>query len=206
MDPVTLALANARTNVKNLIPNGDLSTPLTQSNVPIGGVQVWSRAYFTTFDGYQVIDGIYSDDWRSSRIVFDSVVGHKYYITSLVWGITNFWDPIAQIFFARRDNADWGRLSAVLTSAETPQEVWLRSFYVTGGAGQGYYRNLLVIDLTSTFGAGNEPTADVMDYVMDGFADGWFRGTQNLFFAFAGGVMRQIADLKNAVISLGGGA
>lgn len=206
MDPVTLALANVRTNVKNLIPNGDLSTPLTPSNVPIGGVQVWSTAYFTTFDGYQVIDGICSDEWRSSRIVFDSVAGHKYYVTSLVRGSTSFWDPITRTYFATRNNANWGRLSAVLTSAETPQEVWVRSLYITEGEGKGYFRNFLVIDLTSTFGAGNEPTADVMDYVMDGFADGWFRGTQNLFFAFAGGVMRQIADLKNAVISLGGGA
>ena len=41
------------------------------------------------------------------------------------------------------------------------------------------------IDLTQTFGAGNEPTVEQMDEIMSKFENSWFDGTKNLFRANA---------------------
>ncbi|CZR03334.1 BppU family phage baseplate upper protein [Trichococcus collinsii] len=46
-------------------------------------------------------------------------------------------------------------------------------------------QNLLTIDLTATFGAGNEPTVEQMDAIMAKFENSWFDGTKNLFQAKA---------------------
>lgn len=43
----------------------------------------------------------------------------------------------------------------------------------------------LSIDLTATFGAGNEPTAEQMDAILAKFPNSWFNGTANLFRANA---------------------
>ena len=40
-----------------------------------------------------------------------------------------------------------------------------------------------LIDLTATFGAGNEPTAAQMDRLLTLFPNSWFDGTENLFLA-----------------------
>ncbi len=41
-------------------------------------------------------------------------------------------------------------------------------------------KKAIAIDLTSTFGVGNEPTADEMDSVLACFDDSWFSGTRNI--------------------------
>jgi hypothetical protein len=46
-------------------------------------------------------------------------------------------------------------------------------------------RNIMAIDLTTTFGAGNEPTAEQMDGILAKFTNSWFDGTKNLFRANA---------------------
>lgn len=43
--------------------------------------------------------------------------------------------------------------------------------------------NVTVIDLTTTFGAGKEPTVGQMDKIMSKFTNSWFDGTKNLFRA-----------------------
>ena len=44
-------------------------------------------------------------------------------------------------------------------------------------------QNATLIDLTATFGVGNEPTAEQMDAIMAKFPNSWFDGTRNLFRA-----------------------
>jgi hypothetical protein len=46
-----------------------------------------------------------------------------------------------------------------------------------------YVKNIICIDLTATFGAGNEPTVEQMDAIMAKFTNSWFNGTANLFRA-----------------------
>lgn len=46
-----------------------------------------------------------------------------------------------------------------------------------------YFDNFLMIDLTETFGVGNEPTQAQMDRLLTQFPNSWFDGTKNLFLA-----------------------
>lgn len=58
-------------------------------------------------------------------------------------------------------------------------------------------KNLIVIDLTKTFGAGNEPTATQMDRLLEQFPNSWFDGTQNIFLAsWALNELRRLDDEK----------
>jgi hypothetical protein len=42
---------------------------------------------------------------------------------------------------------------------------------------------VVVLNLTATFGAGNEPTVEQMDKILARFPNNWFDGTKNLFLA-----------------------
>ena len=44
-----------------------------------------------------------------------------------------------------------------------------------------YISHILTINLTATFGAGNEPTAAQMDTLLSNFTNSWFNGTTNIF-------------------------
>ena len=80
----------------------------------------------------------------------------------------------------------WNRKSAVLKN-NASSIVFYHMF------SQGGYvitdtirlRRLFTIDLTATFGAGNEPTVEQMDAIMAKFENSWFDGTKNLFQAKA---------------------
>jgi len=68
-------------------------------------------------------------------------------------------------------------------------------------------RRPIVINLTATFGAGNEPTVEQMDEIMSKFPNSWFDGTKNLFRAKEA-LTKQIAidartefDVKNGIIN-----
>lgn len=64
----------------------------------------------------------------------------------------------------------------------------------------------LIINLTETFGAGNEPTNEQMDKLLLRFPNSWFDGTVNLFNAkeFMIYVNKELEELRNAVTFLGG--
>lgn len=69
------------------------------------------------------------------------------------------------------------------------------------------FSRLLTIDLTATFGKGNEPTAEQMDAILAKFPNSWFDGTKNLFRAKEA-LTKQIAidartefDAKNLVVN-----
>ena len=53
---------------------------------------------------------------------------------------------------------------------------WTSGVDVVAGA-TTKYKNILVINLTTTFGAGNEPTKEQMDQIMEQFPNSWFNGT-----------------------------
>lgn len=88
-------------------------------------------------------------------------------------------------------------LGSELVSITHRANTWLRVSSVWSGTGTcrfySYTTNLLsykirramVIDLTTIFGAGNEPTAKQMDAIMAKFENSWFDGTKNLFQAKA---------------------
>ena len=72
---------------------------------------------------------------------------------------------------------------------------------------EAHYDDVIAINLTTTFGAGNEPTVEQMDEIMSKFENSWFDGTKNLFRA-SETLKKQIAidartefDAKNMVVN-----
>ena len=66
--------------------------------------------------------------------------------------------------------------------------------------------NRLLINLTKTFGEGNEPSKNTMDRLMDKFEERGFDGTVSLFNAkdFMVFVIKELEEQRNAITSLGG--
>ena len=63
-------------------------------------------------------------------------------------------------------------------------------------AGEAWVSNLLIIDLTETFGSGKEPDIEYIDYLLDIFdTNGWFDGTLNLTDTSKNGIITA-KDLK----------
>jgi len=69
-----------------------------------------------------------------------------------------------------------------------------------------YLKSALLINLTKTFGKGNEPTTKQMDELLSQFDDGWFDGTKNVFNAehMLKMYFNKTKELDNAITSLGG--
>lgn len=81
-------------------------------------------------------------------------------------------------------------------------------FVKSGGYDINYqFKEPIIINLTETFGKGNEPSAEQIDKLLEArFDEGWFDGTKNLFNAkeFMNVYHKKIKELENAIISLGG--
>lgn len=81
-------------------------------------------------------------------------------------------------------NATPTRYSGVLTTASNNANGI--TFKANGFSSSGDYimiDNVLVIDLTAEFGAGNEPSAATMDAALASLTNSWFDGTQNIPWA-----------------------
>ena len=79
-------------------------------------------------------------------------------------------------------HSEWVRASAIYDGKNS----LTRTLYFTfegEGIGVAELKHPLIIDLTETFGAGNEPTAEEMDRLLERFPNSWFDGTVNLFNA-----------------------
>jgi hypothetical protein len=83
-------------------------------------------------------------------------------------------------------NGEWNNLSFVhnFTGNDTGFYVALRNHYVDATTATGKtakFKYVIAIDLTETFGAGNEPTAEFLDTVLSKFNESWFDGTGNIW-------------------------
>ena len=65
-------------------------------------------------------------------------------------------------------------------------------------------KKAVVIDLTATFGAGNEPTSTEMDALLAYFPSSWFDGTRNISPALAVLCLNKLRNLETLVTALGG--
>lgn len=68
------------------------------------------------------------------------------------------------------------------------------------------FSNFIDINLTATFGAGNEPTVTQMDRLLEQFPNSWFDGTVNIYNSkhMMGMLFKELTKLNNAIIALGG--
>ena len=209
MDILTLKKAQKYTDKQldfpctNLIQNGNFATDLsgwTHYNEKASWVD--GRAYFNRPIGAGVV---------TLRQNFAVVEGHKFYFSAdienikkaggLYGIINNFGDP------QRIINLNGLELGAHRVSTVFVVNTW-GYLYINSVEGTEFYiDNLIMIDLTATFGAGNEPTAEEMDDILAKYPNGWFDGTVNPLLLppeMFGYFQRQINKIKTAVVGLGG--
>lgn len=79
-----------------------------------------------------------------------------------------------QFVFAYMDgtNDQWVRQSTVYQAEADTSGSWIMRNFTVNGTAEAYRRNPIIIDLTETFGAGNEPTAAWVDANMIPSANG----------------------------------
>ena len=66
---------------------------------------------------------------------------------------------------------------------------------------------VMILDLTTIFGAGYEPTAEEMDNWLLNFSNSWFSGSSNLTHdQIWKGLLKEIHDIKTAYIAAHGGS
>lgn len=125
---------------------------------------------------YNVVSPVASS--RIQQFDYIPVLGHKYYVrgdinpkynrTSYIafGGVNVSKNPIANV---------WNKIQGIITPVNTTPFKFYHPTdapYVSGGTFK--FRRFLVIDLTETFGAGNEPELSVLEYYLSKFNDNWF--------------------------------
>lgn len=219
MDHIALAVAKnyvdraLRMPAENLVTNGDFS----ESDGTIGTGWVAGAA----ITNLSIVDGV---QYFTGAGTIAASVGNQFYTPSVM----NVPDHVYYVTVTARrtDGGDGGLIYCGSSFRDflgggTLTQEWVR-YSGTGtrhptnghrfaiGASSGVpvaVRHALCIDLTAIFGAGNEPTAQEMDALLAQFDGGWFNGMQYLFNPghVLGYLLREIRDLKSAVVSLGGG-
>ena len=156
----------------NLISNGDFSNG-TSGWVPY-------NATIAIENGRAKVQP--TGQWATiGKSIYGVTIGKKFYFRvdieggpGLYWGNTNGGFGISSAV---------NKTFATVITATSPD--------ITFGVGDNksnswppfYVDNLLLIDLTATFGVGNEPTSEQMDRLLTQFPNSWFNGTKNLFLA-----------------------
>lgn len=107
------------------------------------------------------------------------IAGHKYY-GSIMWKTTSTTFSVADarfewyvadtsdgtLVFAQKTtptNNNWVRLSNIVSLSSVRQGSWVIRNFAVNGSTNSYCSRLMIIDLTDTFGAGNEPTKEWCD-------------------------------------------
>ncbi|NCU29647.1 prepilin-type N-terminal cleavage/methylation domain-containing protein [Candidatus Saccharibacteria bacterium] len=164
----------------NLVTNGDFSQ----------GVSGWSKH---TSYGLSVSDGVMSQtivtagtpggDYMSNSGAA-VILGNQYYVSIEINPFRTHTPRIYighQYAYASASNAGtFSKVSVIVTANGTGKlHLYSNSGSPTGAivGATTKYKNISAIDLTATFGAGNEPTKAQMDQIMQQFPNSWFDGT-----------------------------
>lgn len=150
----------------NLITNGDFSQGTTGWSIPASTSVVSGRLSSTPPGAYQGV----------VQAIGATVIGHKYYFAAAVEGGTN-------IYYGCTNRGPGGTLtttglqtvSMLMTTTSTSHSTW--GFYNTTIPATYYVDNVILINLTTAFGAGKEPTKAQMDQILQQFPNNWFNGT-----------------------------
>ena len=208
MDLITYALAKKLTEfpVTNSIKNGDFSQ----------GTQNWVPMYGTLSAENNIATYTVTQKYASARIE-QSVVpkeAHEYYVRGEIKPkhatecAISFGGSLNMVARETVPIVDmWNVLSGkgVFTS-----EHFLRFYHSTAFSqheigDQFQFRNILLMDITEAFGAGNEPTKEEIDELLSYFPESWFDGKQNLPGKWVMTyLLNQVRDIKTAVVGLGG--
>lgn len=168
--------------IKNLVTNGDFSNGITGWTVIGATYSISNGKIKLSFNGTS-----YTPQIQKTNL--NLIEGRKYYL-----GFEYYTNDLTNNKLSRFEPPPY---LTVFDSVNIPNKV---TRIITGTANKttlifmnnGYTNhlplnsewseigNICMIDLTETFGAGNEPTIEEMDELMTYFPNSWFDGTQDL--------------------------
>lgn len=156
----------------NLVQNGDFSAGTT--NWSADGVTHSVSAGTLTLTSTSVGTG------RELQLIAGgTVVGHKYYgAADILSTSTNVTFAVGLTGKAHSGSGAYERLSLIHTATASAHVVAVNDMRNAGWDSVGV-RNVMAVDLTATFGAGNEPTKSEIDYLLSKYPNSWFNGTVN---------------------------
>lgn len=155
--------------VTNIVTNGDFS----------GGWTGWN--YITA-----IVDGraskLATGAWQSIACAVNTVIGNQYYVAAEIEGTSANYIELSTTGRKYAQSASKSRVSIVAKATLAKHNLLIGESRLSGWTTY-YVDNVMAIDLTATFGAGNEPTVEQMDRLLTQFPNSWFDGTENLFLA-----------------------
>ena len=182
----------------NLVTNGNFTTDASS----------WSKFFctVTSVDGVAEMTGQENSSGlnRASQAL-GVPTGHKIYVRADVKATTNLAGigiPTATRLASHSGSGEWEKLSFIRTVTFEAAIALIDNR--TSDWDTVYFDNVFAVDLTATFGAGNEPTKAEMDALMAYFPNSWFDGTRNIAPALAVLMLNKLRNLETLVTALGG--
>lgn len=165
-------LKRTQNSCRNLVTNGDFSNgatgwdPTTATLVSVTGSEL---VYIAT-----AANGRYAQQ-------LNHVLNRKYYYCGYVKATSNLvkLDISGVNLAAHSGSGAYEFLSGVWTATGTTGYLLSAQDFNTGGWANVSQKYMLAIDLTATFGAGNEPTKSEMDRLLSKYPNSWFNGHVN---------------------------
>ena len=145
----------------NLVNNGNFSNGTTgwKNNTEGGVASVYNNEYSLTLGNLKDI----GQTFFMSTYMTPQIVGHKYYVSLSYYPLYN---SRLRIYFGDVDSYldvianQWNDRSIIITAVGSNPSLYMLSDFDTNGHQIGdvvKFKNIMIIDLTSAFGAGNEP-------------------------------------------------
>lgn len=157
--------------VSNLIKNGDFSEGLTSWSVITADTVVEDDEIQMLGTGTDSPSRVYQ-----SR---ESVLGRKLYVAGWIKSTSNLVGigHSSLLLKSHSGSGEYEFLSTVRDNHISPSILDTR----ISNQDTVYARNFILIDLTDTFGVGNEPSRKEMDELLKRFPNSWFDGATNLY-------------------------
>ena len=176
---VQKAILNDVIQISNKVPNGNFSVDSNNDGLADGwrvgsavtnfrienNRQYWTAPTEKQYNGGLIITGI------------NSIPNRKYYISFEQKNVGRFYWATDLTAFQRGILVD-GKVSFIMESSDTYDRLY---FYNRTANVESYLKDVIVIDLTETFGAGNEPDVEKMDNILHVIKDKIFSDNAYLF-------------------------
>lgn len=152
----------------NLVKNGDFSN----------GTTGWDSIYSTLTVTNGIASVTANNKWGNISRWLPTVIGHKYYCKCTVKGDTKIRLQFGlNTFVYNQQESVFNSISLIYTSIDTKTAIQITDSRESDWSTFDV-KDIMCIDLTATFGAGNEPTKEQCDIIFDHYIDG-LQGTGN---------------------------
>ena len=177
--------------IKNFIENGDVESTYTFEK----------GSYINFLKTGEIVGQI---NYTNTQSIIPAVSGHEYYVRAVFSQGT----VRERLYFIYEDNSssyndgaitETDMVSGIITADKTGNA----NLRLYGSAGEKIKKSVMTIDLTETFGSGNEPTKEEMDRLIEitGYIDGEYALNNKEMLIWTLALIRRN---KNAIITLGG--